>query len=320
MEKLANAPISTLSASINNSATTLTVTSASTFPTSGTFRVLIDNEIIKVTGVSGTTFTVVRGQESTTAVSHSSGVPITGIITKNSLDTVIGEQFQSGVLSSRPTTPEEGTTWCDTDSLYEYVYHGGNWELTNPVYVPASRQLDLSGWTGVNLTGVTWTTRGGVVHVKSTATSSPSHAYYHKALPTAPYTVNVLVKALAWQINWYSFSLALHDTVSGKFILFDIACSSNVVSLIIETYNSYNSYNSSPDFKSIWLPEITHLQIQDDNTNWYFNVSMDGVNFVTLYQCARNTFLTPTDVALTTNQNSGLTVERHIDIFAYWEG
>jgi hypothetical protein len=320
MEKLANAPISTLSGSITNSATALTVTSASTFPTTGTFRVLIDDEIIKVTGVSGTTFTIVRGQESTTAVSHGSGATVTGIVTKNSLDTVFGEQLQYGLLSARPAAPQEGATWCDTDSLYQYIYHNGNWELTNPIYVPAANQIDLSAWTGVNLSGTTWASRAGVLNIRSVTTSGTSIAHYHKALPAAPYKLNICVKTITWQLHWHLFGIALHDVSSGKFKLFEIGAISNAQSIIIEDYNTYNSYSSTPAGKSIWLPDITHLQIEDDNTDWYFRFSMDGVNWVLLYQCTRNTFLTPTDVALVTNQNSGLSVDRLIDVFAYWEG
>lgn len=62
MEQYANDASTTLNGSINNSQRTLVVTSASLFPTSGDFRIKIESEILKVTGVSGTTFTVARAQ------------------------------------------------------------------------------------------------------------------------------------------------------------------------------------------------------------------------------------------------------------------
>lgn len=76
--KFGNNARSTLAAAINTSATTITVVNASTFPTlSGgdvMYLTLSDNlnsvtEIVKCTGVSGTTFTIVRAQEGTTAAS-----------------------------------------------------------------------------------------------------------------------------------------------------------------------------------------------------------------------------------------------------------
>jgi hypothetical protein len=61
----------TLAAAINSSQTTITVSSASGFPTSGTFRIRIDDEDMTVTGGLGTTtWTVTRGVNSTTAASH----------------------------------------------------------------------------------------------------------------------------------------------------------------------------------------------------------------------------------------------------------
>jgi hypothetical protein len=69
---------STLSASISSStATSLSVNSASSFPSSGEFFVLVDSEIMLVTQVSGTTFTVIRGMCGTTATTHSSAANIT---------------------------------------------------------------------------------------------------------------------------------------------------------------------------------------------------------------------------------------------------
>jgi len=61
----------TLAAAINSSQTTISVASASGFPTSGTFRIRIDDEDMTVTcGLGTTTWTVTRGVNSTTAASH----------------------------------------------------------------------------------------------------------------------------------------------------------------------------------------------------------------------------------------------------------
>ena len=66
---------STLSSSINTSVTTLTMASASSFPSSGT--VIIGSELITYTGVSGNTLTgLTRGANGTTAASHSSGATV----------------------------------------------------------------------------------------------------------------------------------------------------------------------------------------------------------------------------------------------------
>lgn len=85
---------STLNGAILSGVTSLVVTSASPFPTSGNFTCTLwdkstypdpsddpNMEIILVTAVSGTTFTITRAQESTTGVAHSSGHAIEQLIT-----------------------------------------------------------------------------------------------------------------------------------------------------------------------------------------------------------------------------------------------
>ena len=62
-------PYSTLSAAINNSVTTIGVTSATNYPTAGTIQ--IGDELIDYTGKSGNDLTgCTRGAHSTTAAAH----------------------------------------------------------------------------------------------------------------------------------------------------------------------------------------------------------------------------------------------------------
>ena len=74
----------TLSANITNSQTSIALTNASSFPTSGTIQ--IASEKITYTGKSTNTLTgCVRGALSTTAVSHLSGVTVNEVITQINL-------------------------------------------------------------------------------------------------------------------------------------------------------------------------------------------------------------------------------------------
>ena len=86
MEQFANNARTTLSAGINSSVTSITVNSASNFPTSPIYRIIMDGEIMLVTAGAGTTtWTVTRGAEGTTAVSHNAGATLTQIITSGGL-------------------------------------------------------------------------------------------------------------------------------------------------------------------------------------------------------------------------------------------
>jgi hypothetical protein len=62
MENFANSPITTLNGAIDNSQTTITVANSTGFPAPD-FRIRIDAEIMKVTGVAGNDWTVVRAAE-----------------------------------------------------------------------------------------------------------------------------------------------------------------------------------------------------------------------------------------------------------------
>lgn len=103
LEKLANNAITTLNGGINNSTTSVVVTSAADFPTSGNFHVIVEDEIMLVTSVSGSTFTVVRAQESTSAASHSSGVDIALILTAESILNLIKQYSKSPYPVFEPT-------------------------------------------------------------------------------------------------------------------------------------------------------------------------------------------------------------------------
>ena len=68
----------TLSASANNSTTSITVAALTGYPAQTPFTAIIDpdtasEEVVEVTNVSGTTLTVTRGVDGTSAVSHNAG-------------------------------------------------------------------------------------------------------------------------------------------------------------------------------------------------------------------------------------------------------
>ena len=68
----------TLSSAITAAASSMTVASASGFPTSGSFSVSIDEEDMTVTaGAGGTTWTISRGANGTTAAAHSASSTVT---------------------------------------------------------------------------------------------------------------------------------------------------------------------------------------------------------------------------------------------------
>lgn len=85
-EQFSNNATSTLNGAISGVATTLTVTSAAPYPVGPQFRILIDTEIMLVTGVAGPVFTVTRGAEGTSAAAHSNGASVRHVLTAGALE------------------------------------------------------------------------------------------------------------------------------------------------------------------------------------------------------------------------------------------
>lgn len=88
-EQFANEAITTLAENIDGGETTFDVTSATLMPTSGSFRIKIQDEICIVTGRSTNTLTVIRAQEGTTPSSHSSGTTVTVVLTAGALENIL---------------------------------------------------------------------------------------------------------------------------------------------------------------------------------------------------------------------------------------
>src|SRR5574340_338724 len=87
-EQLANLAISTLASGMDASQTTLTVATGegAKFPSSGNFRVTVEDEIMKCTSRSTDVLTIVRAQEGTSAATQAIGLTVAHTLTKGGLD------------------------------------------------------------------------------------------------------------------------------------------------------------------------------------------------------------------------------------------
>ena len=133
-ERLANNATTTLAAPSAYMDSTLVVTSGAMFPSSGNFRILIDSELLLVTGVSGTTWTVTRGIESTSRASHSLGVTITQVLTAGGIAQVISE-------SGGSTSPSVPLHWTHSNDGHTIAISASGQKQV--VFV------DLSGGSGL---------------------------------------------------------------------------------------------------------------------------------------------------------------------------
>lgn len=100
-ENYANVAVTTLNGAITSTAVTLVVVSSTPFPATGQFTIVIGPEIMLVTNVAGTTWTVVRGQEGTTATAWSTGAFVYISITDASIRRLARQSLAGTNVSAR---------------------------------------------------------------------------------------------------------------------------------------------------------------------------------------------------------------------------
>ncbi len=157
-EKFANNAATTLADSVNTNQTTITVSGVSNFPDSGTFRVVIENEILAVTSVAGTDWEVSRGVEGTTPAIHEAGADVQHVVTAASLVEVVR---QNAMKSSGIVTATDGATVTfnlDDGSIHQ-VTLGGNRTLAVENVTTGQRFMLMirpEGHTVTWFSGIQW--------------------------------------------------------------------------------------------------------------------------------------------------------------------
>jgi type II secretory pathway pseudopilin PulG len=146
-------PTTTAQSSMSDTATSLTVASASGFPTAPPFRVRIDSEVMVVVAVSGTTWTVSRGQDNTVPAAHSAGATV--------------------ALKQRVHLPVCGTAPCTTSRPTETVTGADDRSYRVDTYITWQLVSNSAGTTGRNAKRVTIVVRNPTTNqVYARATSA----------------------------------------------------------------------------------------------------------------------------------------------------
>jgi len=161
-ETFANQAASTLSAAITTTtATSCTVTDATTFPTTGNFRIKIDGEILLVTAVAGSTFTVTRAQEGTVAATHANLAPVIHLLTKGSMEARVANRFISDLYANKPVAAVPGRLFFPTDGLFIEYDDGAAWHKYGPYR--RLKSPPQTGWTWINQGNATATFTSGAL-------------------------------------------------------------------------------------------------------------------------------------------------------------
>lgn len=146
-------PTTTASTALTNSGTSVTVASTAGFPSAAPFRIKIDDEVITVTAISGTTWTVSRGQDYTIPAAHSAGATV--------------------ALKQRVHLPVCGTSPCTTWHPTETVTGADDRSYRVDTFITWQLVQNSAGTTGRNAKRVTIVVRNPTtkqVYARTTST------------------------------------------------------------------------------------------------------------------------------------------------------
>ena len=267
-EQFANNARDSLNGSLTNVATSVVVNSVTEFPTEGNFRILIDSELMLVTSVSGSTFTVTRGVEGTTGVTHTDGALVTQLITDDGLRQVIADDL----------------LYANQKPLYHSI-------------------TDDTGAV-INAAGITWLNQGSATVIDKHDTlyfAWPADAGanqgrgFVEAVPSGgtPYTCTIgfrpfLVNDSAGTDGFPQINLGFRDSGTNRIVMLGFHFRDGANGFEALQMTSETSYSSSP-FTRITTTAAADMwmRIVDTGTNHEFKVSTDGVNWVTLLTQSR---------------------------------
>lgn len=268
MEQYSNGASTTIAEDLDASETGVDVTSASGFPTIGNFRVLVGSEIMLVTGVSGTTFTVVRGAEGTTAATHTNGDAITHIVTRDSLRAVLSTLY--------------GTGW--------------------------RQKMATGDWAWINQGSATVNELGGVLSLYAPATASNNVRIQKRSAPSPPYTISATVGMGQWDGQYYNFGgIGWRQSSDGKLILFGITLGRGFTVQKYSSATAYNSsytltLTGTPTWGA-WSNRMS-LRIVDDNSSRKCLASPNGIDWFEIHSVGRTDYLTGDEVLFFAESNN----------------
>lgn len=275
IQRWKNGGVSTLAAAITSAGqTTIQITDPSAFPATPDFTLVIgDVEIVDVIGISGSTFTVDRGQENTTPVLHGNGTVIALYNTGGGQDRAFQDAMGlpdypfNRVLEGGVTRTEADFTWINKGTADSFTADDGGIRMTSPS--EASNQVRLK----------------------------------QRAAPVTPYKVTVfaMLGPGFQDFNGSDGTWMGPCFRDGTGKLYVLALRGDRIALF--KLDSPTTFNSQVDSQINNNRHAMWLQLEDDGTDVKANVSVDGYVWEEIASEGRTTFMAsgPTQIGFAIN-------------------
>lgn len=302
-ESFANNATTTLSGTITSGASSLVVTSAATFPLSPQFRLLIDSEFLLVTAMTGTTFTVTRGVEGSTAAAHSNGATVSHVLTSGGLIGAAGLINPDGVYSGIPAAGTVGRLFIPSDGGGIFRDGGSSWSgfgplapMTPPVL---SQFTFVNQGTGSSSGNVSQNTGSPVILWSGASAGAAAIRALVQAAPATPYSLTTFIRCNIGNAGFNQFGIGFRRSTGG----------SNASGFITLNwvYNNgspiwqFSKWTSATVFSADYVANPADarqfnpiagfwLRLTDDGTNIAASVSADGIIYQTVRTVSRTDF------------------------------
>jgi hypothetical protein len=308
---------------IGSTDTTVVVGSLNNFPSSGNFRVIFgtdaNSEIALCTAVNTTnnTFTILRGQEGSTAQSWSNGTTVTITVTAQAVNQSLAEVFQVGPYANRPAfgRPTGSYYQCTDGNAFVWDSGIGAWrpDIDNVLgYQPPA----ATTWTGVNQGTSTIADSAGSLIINGVSEVGFQLRMYSTSLASpgfaeACFTVNTPTAQGASQFAhaFIGFRESSSSKVFVSALLLD-AVSNGLTGYMVMEYFSNNTTRTAFSATNISGDPNgpLFLRARRDATTVYSDFSRDGQNWVNFGSVATSTAFTtaPDQIVIgTTSDQTG---------------
>jgi hypothetical protein len=309
LEQVAYFPQSTLTAGIGTSDVTLTVASASAFPSSGNFRILIDNELLLVTGVSGTTFTVTRNIEGTSPAGHSNGATVTHIVTAAGLTQfrADGQPLTGSLIANRPASAPTGQLFIPTDSPVVSQYNGSSWVDVQCDGMNIRSPVDSSSFSWVNQdTATVSTAKGGMLLTRPVTTSNSvavrEVSFTNTQTVTACLAITGPNTAIYTSSIWFAGLSLRRPGSDSKLALFGFGSANQWFYEAWTNPTTFSSVVGSGSMNVVAQQPTGYFWLRrtDDGTNAHYWISPNGIQFMRIVDATNTNGLSgvPTTVGV----------------------
>lgn len=195
----------------------------------------------------------------------------------------------------------------DVDSVYRST--GTDWALVGPG--PTFGAIPQSGWTAVGSGSVTASKGHRLLTFAGSGAADALRGEVRALSPGSNYRVVMELDSQIPIVTGPGYGLFLSDGTKYVFFGFQVQFDTPIV-LIVQLWNTSTTIGSTPftNNKSAIVPlaNSRFISVRDDGTNRYYELSNNGIDWMTVFSHARTTHLTATTVGYGTNSyGSGYT-------------